>query len=149
MRLRTPIGHSTPQQVSPYWKNDLKSAEQVFRTHPILLVPLITGCPLSPRSGTLSQERDSTNRLVCECPTNTTFLLFLVRRFINVLQGIFSRPPQFLKNSKYKFLCFRLSPIDVVVYRHEDNSIFELFKLNSLVFHRPSDLMKQLQCCVS
>ena len=38
VRFGTPIRHSSPQRVSPYWKrNVLKSAEQVLHTNPILL----------------------------------------------------------------------------------------------------------------
>ena len=40
-------------------------------------------------------------------------------------------------------------PIDVVIHRHEDDSIFELFTLNPALFHRPLDLTKHLQYCVS
>ena len=32
--------------------------------------------------------------------------------------------------------CFRLSPIDVVIRRHEDDSISELFRLDSVLLHR-------------
>ena len=53
---------------------------------------------------------------------------------------IFLRTPQLLMNSTYKFLYFLLHPIHVVVHRHEDDSIFDLFN---------SDFPKHLQCCVS
>ena len=42
-----------------------------------------------------------------------------------------------------------LCPIDVVVHRHEDDSIFEQFRLDPVLCQRPLDLTKQLQCCVS
>ena len=47
------------------------------------------------------------------------------------------------------FFKFAFSSIDVVLHRHEDDSIFELFTLNPVLFHNLLDLTKQLQCCVS
>ena len=35
--------------------------------------------------------------------------------------------------------CFLLSPIDVVIRRHQDDSISELFRLDSVLLHRSSD----------
>ena len=76
-------------------------------------------------------------RLACMCAFHTTFLPLLVRRVANVLLEIFLCTPQLLKNSKYKFFVSGSSPIDVVIHRHVDNTIFE-FRLNT---HRLLDLL--------
>ena len=45
------------------------------------------------------------------------------------------------------FFVFLCSPIDAVVHLHEDDSILEVFRLDSVLLHR--HLAKQMHCCVS
>ena len=80
---------------------------------------------------------------------HSIFLRFLVRRMTNVLSENLRACASTLKEFEIPIYLFSTSPIDVVVYRHEDDSVFELFKLNILLIHRRLDLTKQLQCRVS
>ena len=41
---------------------------------------------------------------------------------------------------------FTLRPIDVIVHRHEDGSIFRFLKFDSVVCHLPLNLVEQIQC---
>ena len=90
------------------------------------------GVHLLENEASSSPQKCSTNRLACTCAFQTIFLRFLVRKMTNIHQEFFLRTPSLLKNSKNKFLRFRL--------------FSDRCSWASTCFHLPLDLTKQLHC---